>query len=103
MKHVEASVPAGTPLLLPSNPSPASWIFALSRPFTNYQRTKKALVPSSFSWKSVAVKEYPVFVVVVVLRALFIYERQRQRHRQREKQTPCWEPNVGLDPRTPGS
>ena len=30
-------------------------------------------------------------------------ERERQRHRQREKQTPCREPDVGLDPRTPGS
>ena len=30
-------------------------------------------------------------------------ERERQRHRQREKQTPCKEPNVGLDPESPGS
>ena len=30
-------------------------------------------------------------------------ERERQRHRQREKQAPCREPEVGLDPRTPGS
>ena len=30
-------------------------------------------------------------------------ERERQRHRQREKQAPCREPNVGLDPRSPGS
>ena len=30
-------------------------------------------------------------------------EGERQRHRQREKQAPCREPNVGLDPRTPGS
>ena len=28
--------------------------------------------------------------------------RERQRHRQREKQAPFWEPDVGLDPRTPG-
>ena len=36
---------------------------------------------------------------------LFLHERQRerQRHRQTEKQAPCWEPNAGLDPRTPGS
>ena len=27
----------------------------------------------------------------------------RQRHRQREKQAPCREPDVGLDPGTPGS
>ena len=30
-------------------------------------------------------------------------ERKRQRRRQREKQAPCWEPDVGLDPGTPGS
>ena len=30
-------------------------------------------------------------------------KRERQRHRQREKQAPCREPNVGLDPGTPGS
>ena len=39
---------------------------------------------------------------------LFIHERhredrERQRHRQREKQTPRREPDVGLDPRSPGS
>ena len=30
-------------------------------------------------------------------------ERERQRHRQREKQAPRREPDMGLDPRTPGS
>ena len=30
-------------------------------------------------------------------------ERERQRHRQREKQVPCWEPDVKLDPGSPGS
>ena len=30
-------------------------------------------------------------------------ERERQSNRQREKQAPCREPNVGLDPGTPGS
>ena len=30
-------------------------------------------------------------------------ERERQRHKQREMQAPCWEPNVGLDPGSPGS
>ena len=29
--------------------------------------------------------------------------RDRQRHRQREKQSPSRKPDVGLDPRTPGS
>ena len=30
-------------------------------------------------------------------------ERERQIHREREKQAPSREPNVGLDPGTPGS
>ena len=30
-------------------------------------------------------------------------QRERERHRQREKQAPWREPDVGLDPRTPGS
>ena len=30
-------------------------------------------------------------------------ERERERHRQREKQAPCGEPDVGLDPESPGS
>ena len=30
-------------------------------------------------------------------------ERERQTHRQREKQAPCREPDVGLDPGSPGS
>ena len=36
---------------------------------------------------------------------LFIHgrPRERQRHRQEEKQAPCREPDVGLDPGTPGS
>ena len=29
-------------------------------------------------------------------------DTERQRHRQREKQALCREPDVGLDPRTPG-
>ena len=29
-------------------------------------------------------------------------ERERQRHRQREKQAPFREPDVGLNPGTPG-
>ena len=29
-------------------------------------------------------------------------DRERQRHRQREKQAPCREPDVGLDPESPG-
>ena len=30
-------------------------------------------------------------------------EKERQRHRQREKQAPRREPDMGLDPRSPGS
>ena len=30
-------------------------------------------------------------------------EREAQRHRHREKQAPCKEPDVGLDPGSPGS
>ena len=30
-------------------------------------------------------------------------QRERQRHRHREKQVPCREPDVGFDPRSPGS
>ena len=29
-------------------------------------------------------------------------ERESQRHSRREKQAPCWEPDAGLDPETPG-
>ena len=29
-------------------------------------------------------------------------ERERQRHRQREKQAPCREPDMRLDPGSPG-
>ena len=36
---------------------------------------------------------------------LFMTDREgeRQRPRQREKQAPCREPDMGLDPRSPGS
>ena len=35
---------------------------------------------------------------------LFMRDRERQRHSQmEEKQAPCKEPDVGFDPRTPGS
>ena len=49
------------------------------------------------------------FIYLVFFNKDFIYvftrdkERERQRHRQREKQAPCKEPDVGLDPGTPGS
>ena len=34
---------------------------------------------------------------------LFMRDIKRQRHRQREEQALCGEPDVRLDPRTPGS
>ena len=34
---------------------------------------------------------------------LLMRDRERQRRRQKEKQAPCKEPDVGLDPGTPGS
>ena len=47
------------------------------------------------------------FILFYFLKILFIHEihreRERQRHRQREKQAPCREPDVGLNPRSPGS
>ena len=51
---------------------------------------------------------YSFFLIFIYL---FIYdrhrererERERQRHREREKQAPCREPDVGLNPGTPGS
>ena len=46
-------------------------------------------------------------MLFLFFKILFIYswetQRERQRHRQREKQAACREPDVGLDPRTPGS
>ena len=47
------------------------------------------------------------YVVVVFKDFIYLFtrdtERERQRHRQREKQAPCREPDVGLNPRSPGS
>ena len=43
----------------------------------------------------------------IFLKKIFIYpfmkHRERQRHRQREKKASCREPDVGLDPGSPGS
>ena len=48
-----------------------------------------------------------LFYFFINILYLFIHkrhrEKERQRHRQREKQAPCREPDVGLDPRSPGS
>ena len=53
-----------------------------------------------------ATQASPNFHYFIFLKILFIHKRhtrERQRHRQREKQAPCREPNVGLDPWSPGS
>ena len=44
------------------------------------------------------------FFLFIKIFYLFIHKRYRERgrDRQREKQTPCGEPNTGLDPRTLG-
>ena len=48
-----------------------------------------------------------IFIIFLKRFYLFIHEshseKERQRHRQREKQAPYREPDVGLDPGTPGS
>ena len=58
-----------------------------------------------------------LFLFFIFLKILFIHswethtererererEREKQKHGQREKQAPCREPDVGLDPRCPGS
>ena len=50
-----------------------------------------------------------VYIYIYILKGFFLFiherhkEKERQRHRQRDKQAPCRKPNVGLDPRTPGS
>ena len=56
-----------------------------------------------FPWKEI----FFLFLFFFFLRChLFIHrdaERERQRHRQREKQAPYREPDMGLDPGSPGS
>ena len=52
---------------------------------------------------SVLSSPYLVLNKTFFFKILFIHERERQRHRQREKQAPCSEPDVGLDPGSPGS
>ena len=48
------------------------------------------------------------FIFYFFLKIFYLFiqrerKRERQRHRQREKQAPCREPNMGLDPGSPGS
>ena len=59
-------------------------------------------------WLSrIPTKHLKIKMSLFLKKILFIYSwethRERQRHRQREKQASCGEPDVGLDPRTPGS
>ena len=80
----------------------------------NY-KNKVILLFSSLKWiyKKLLITRVLLKAFVIPMEFLFfkdyIYlfirdtERVRQRHRQREKQAPCREPDVGLDPRTPGS
>jgi hypothetical protein len=47
-----------------------------------------------------------LFILFYFFNVIYLFietEREKQRHRQREKQAPCREPDVGLDPVTPGS
>ena len=43
------------------------------------------------------------FFLIFKISYLLARDTQRQRHRQKEKQAPCREPDVGLDPGSPGS
>ena len=44
-----------------------------------------------------------LFIYVTEKRECTSWGDSRQRERQREKQAPCREPDVGLEPRSPGS
>ena len=61
--------------------------------------------PISVTWSYLFLLWHLSHAIVVFLN--FIHERhthrEKQRHKQREKQAPCREPDVGLDPGTPGS
>ena len=65
------------------------------------------LLYPGFPWLSKLFDKLPFPVEKNFLKILFIHkrhrEKERQRHRQREKQAPCRKPDVGLDPRSPGS
>ncbi|XP_077752656.1 ankyrin repeat domain-containing protein 26-like isoform X12 [Canis aureus] len=63
----------------------------------NVTPRENVMIPTSRPQTSVSSIETHLFKI------LFIYSLEMQRHRQREKQTPHEEPDVGLDPGTPGS
>ena len=64
----------------------------------------EVLIPSTLQHDYVWIQDFYLFIFKD-----FIYlfmrdrERERQRHRQRKKQAPCREPDMGLNPGTPGS
>lgn len=43
-----------------------------------------------------------LFLFIYFLKDLFMIDIERQRHRRRERQASCREPDVGLNPGTPG-
>ena len=55
----------------------------------------------SFRFVTLLMPISPLFVFLDFI-YLFMIDIERQRHRQREKQAPCQEPDVLLDPGTPG-
>ena len=58
-----------------------------SRGIVTRTRDRRALITD---------KTWAFFLKIIYL---FMKDTERQRHRQREKQSPCREPNVGLEPR----
>ena len=46
---------------------------------------------------------YFFFFKILFIHSWETQERERQRHRQREKQALCREPDIGFNPRSPGS
>ena len=93
------------PSLLPSTPSDShSCSLSLSSSKRNNFFRKRIFA----FWKIMsAFFQLRHFYFFYFLKILYIYswetQRERQRHRQREKQAPCREPDVELDPGTPGS
>ena len=68
--------------------------------------TPRSRVACSTNWACQVPQEL-LYFFIFLKKILFIYswetQRERQRHRQREKQAPFREPDVGLDPGSPGS
>ena len=55
------------------------------------------------SWSHGQVQGGSCIAFYFILFKFYVFIHERQRYRQRERQDPCGEPDVGLDPRTPGS